>query len=145
MDLGAGKKSKAKVSLDINREFRPDIVADVQYLPFRNAAVDSLVCSHVIEHTSDPVKTLREIRRILRRSGKAAFFLPDDESKLWRMIRPFWSRYYKKAVSKENSPETHLQSFDYEDFKRLLESVFEFVKVAKMNFGMEIYAICERR
>lgn len=143
VDLGAGKKSKARISLDINREFKPDIVADVQYLPLRSAVVDSIVCSHVLEHTDDPSNVLEEIKRILRGNGKAAFFLPDDQSKLWRMIRPLWSRYYEKAVSKENSPETHTQSFDCENFKRLLERFFKLVKVAKMNFGMEIYAICE--
>jgi ubiquinone/menaquinone biosynthesis C-methylase UbiE len=143
VDLGAGKKPKAKISLDINGEFKPNIVADVQHLPLRSVAFDSVVCSHVLEHTADPSVALDEIRRVLRRNGRVAFFLPDDKSKRWRMLRPFWSRYYEHAVSKENSPETHLQSFDYENFKNLLERFFKLIKVDKINFGMELYAICE--
>jgi ubiquinone/menaquinone biosynthesis C-methylase UbiE len=145
VDLGAGKRSKARISLDINKEFRPEIVADIQYLPFKNASVGSIVCSHVIEHTANPSKVLMEMKRILRKRGKVVFFLPDEKSKLWRIIKPLWSYYYETLVLKGNSPENHKHSFNYENFRSFLRRFFEPVVVAKTNLGMEIYAVCERR
>lgn len=145
VDLGAGKNPKARVSLDINREFRPDIVADVQYLPLKSGVAGSLICSHVVEHVANLKQVLGEIRRVLRRDGRVAFFLPDSQSALWRLIRPYWSRYYEMAVDKKSLPETHLHFFNYRGFKSLMAEFFKPVKVGKMNFGMEIYAICERR
>lgn len=145
LDLGAGKSHKGKIALDISTEFDPDIVADVQFLPIRDGAVSSLVSSHVIEHVNDPNKVMDEIRRILKNDGLVIFFLPDDGSKLWRLIKPMWAVYYGLAVSKESTPETHTQSYDHERFEGFIKKFFESVEVGKMNLGMEIYAICQRR
>lgn len=143
LDLGAGKKPKAEISLDIERESRPNIVADVEHLPIRSGAVNSLICSHVIEHVKDLDRVISELKRILRKGGVAIFFLPDDGSTLWRMLRPFWTIYYEKVVSKQSSPGTHVHSFDYESFRKLVGEFFEPLEVGKINLGMEMYAICK--
>lgn len=143
LDLGAGKSSKGKISVDVATEFNPDIVADVQFLPIRNRSVSSIVSSHVIEHVNDLNKVMDEIRRVLKNDGLAVFFLPDDGSKLWRLIKPIWTVYYGVAVSKESTPETHMHSFDYGKFEGFIKKFFESIKVDKMNLGMEIYAICK--
>ena len=143
LDLGGGKKPKAKISLDIDRKYRPNLVADVVQLPIRSKVINSVVCSHVIEHVKDLNKVMGEIKRILTRHGVVIFFLPDDGSTLWRMLKPFWTIYYEKVVSKESSPETHVHSFDCEGFRKIVEGFFEPLEVGKMNLGMEIYAICK--
>lgn len=144
LDLGAGRQPKAKISLDIDGEFRPNVVADVGCLPIRSEAVDSVVCSHVIEHMKDLDRVMIEIKRILRKNGTVIFFLPDDGSTLWRMVRPFWTIYYRKVVSRQNSPATHAHSFDYESLRKLVERFFLPFEVGKINLDMEIYAVCKR-
>lgn len=144
LDIGAGKRSKASISIDINRDFRPDIVADVRYLPIRSGSIDSIVCSHVIEHIDNLSAAMSEIRRALMKGGKAIFFLPNDGSKLWRLIKPIWATYYERAVSKADSPRTHTHSFNYDSFMEFVEKHLHPVKVGKINLGMEIYAICHR-
>lgn len=145
LDLGAGKSPKGRVSLDVATEFNPNIVADVQFLPIRNGSVGSLVGSHVIEHVDDLNKVMDEMKRILKNGGLAVLFLPDDGSKLWRLIKPIWTVYYGVAVSKESTPETHTLSFNYRKFGEFIKKFFESVEVGKMNLGMEIYAVCKRR
>jgi len=143
LDLGAGKSTKANISLDINRDFKPHIVADVQCLPIKSESVKSIVCSHIIEHLEDANEAMAEIKRVLMKDGVAVFFLPDDGSALWRMINPIWTVYYEKAVSKQDSPRTHLNSFNYKSFQEFLRTLFKHVETGKINCGMEIYAVCK--
>ena len=143
IDLGAGKSTKANISLDINRDFKPDIVADVLCLPIRHETFSSVICSHVIEHVEDLNRATDEMKRILRKDGIAIFFLPNDGSILWRILRPFWTIYYETTVSRQDSPKSHVHSFDLERFGKTFGNFFELLEVGKINLGMEIYAICK--
>lgn len=143
LDLGAGKSTKANISLDINRDFKPNIVADVQCLPIKSESVKSIVCSHIIEHLEDANEAMAEMKRVLMKNGVAVFFLPDDGSVLWRMMKPIWTVYYEKAVSKQDSPRAHINSFNYKSFQEFLRSFFKHIETGKINFGMEIYAVCK--
>jgi len=143
LDLGAGKKPKASIAIDIDRELKPHIVADAQHLPIKNNVLNSVVCSHIIEHLIDVNLALSEMKRVLSKNGVAVFFLPDDGSKLWRIIKPLWSIYYQKFVIKHSSPESHVHSFDYDTFKGFVGKFFESCEVGKINLGMEIYAVCK--
>ena len=144
LDLGAGGSPKGRVSLDIDRSFKPNIVADVNHLPIRNESVNSVVCAHIIEHVNNVDNALVEIKRVLRREGLLFIFLPNDSSLLWRMIMPFWTIYYEKLVSRESSPETHVHSFNSKSFRECIERFFEPISLGKMNLGMEMYAVCKR-
>ena len=44
-----------------------DVVAGADELPFADGAFDFVLASHVIEHLPDPIKALREWRRVARR------------------------------------------------------------------------------
>jgi ubiquinone/menaquinone biosynthesis C-methylase UbiE len=144
LDIGAGKEHKGKLTLDILPRLRPEIVADILHLPFRAGAMQSVVCSHVVEHVSTPDQALEEIKRILGDNGLAFFFLPDDSSIVWRLLSPIWTTYYSRFVIREASPHTHLSSFDYESFEALIKRHFSVVGMGKLNAGAEMYAICRK-
>lgn len=57
-----------------------DVICDFDtegLAPFRDASVDFVVCSHVLEHLADPIGMLDQIHRVLRPGGVLALVLPD--------------------------------------------------------------------
>ena len=53
---------------------RPTILAFVEQLPFRDDCFDFVIASHVLEHSADPGKFIREIQRV----GRAGYIeVPD--------------------------------------------------------------------
>jgi len=81
IDLGGGFKPSHErfleiktekiIKVDINEKTEPDIVADLnEHLPFPDSYADTAFLFNVIYILEDPVKTLREINRILKSGGK---------------------------------------------------------------------------
>lgn len=88
IDLGGGggfKKQLTKYRLlfkdnyktvDIDPKTRPDIVGDIQNLPFLDRTVGGVICISVLEHVEDPAKAINEIYRVLENGGKALVYVP---------------------------------------------------------------------
>jgi len=144
LDLGAGKIPKAKLSVDIDSRFSPNIVADLRFLPFKDGAVRSVVCSHTIEHVVNSDMAMNEIVRILTEEGTAIFFIADEGSSLYHLIAPIWSVYYEAVISKRASPKSHVHFFTFEKFREYLGVFFTSVEMGKFNFGIEIFAVCKK-
>jgi SAM-dependent methyltransferase len=66
----------AWVRLDVAEAERPDVVADVQHLPVRDASVDWVVCLEVLQYVASPDAAVREIARVLRPGGAAVVSAP---------------------------------------------------------------------
>jgi SAM-dependent methyltransferase len=71
---GANPQDRARfrkyVLVDINEAYKPDIVADVQALPFADGSLEAVLCLEVLEHVEDPFRAVREIHRVLKPGGK---------------------------------------------------------------------------
>jgi SAM-dependent methyltransferase len=78
LDLGCGyKRISEKISslggkvftLDRERKFRPDILADVKHLPIKNKSVDFVVTDGLLEHFNDDdlIRVLKEEERVFKR------------------------------------------------------------------------------
>jgi SAM-dependent methyltransferase len=55
-------------------------VADGERLPFRDASLDVVIMRAVLVHTSDPRRTMAEMRRVLRPGGRVLLSEPDHGS-----------------------------------------------------------------
>lgn len=93
-DVGCGRKPFEKtfapfIDRYIGLEYSPesgylgnkaDVCGDAAFLPLANESVDTILCTEVMEHVSDPEKTIEELARVLRPGGTiittAPFFYP---------------------------------------------------------------------
>lgn len=72
LDVGSGGMPRPGfVSLDRNPDARPDVIADVRELPFRDGAFVDLIAADVLEHVLpwETRSTLDEWRRVLEPRG----------------------------------------------------------------------------
>jgi SAM-dependent methyltransferase len=55
-----------------------DAIANLVRLPFRDAVFDVAVCTQVLEHVSEPLQVLCEIRRVLKPGGRLYLSAPQS-------------------------------------------------------------------
>ncbi|MEM3522611.1 MAG: class I SAM-dependent methyltransferase, partial [Candidatus Bathyarchaeia archaeon] len=93
LEVGCGTKAKGKqyafdpkikadVYVDIEKpEVKIDsfVLADAQFLPFKDKAFINVYASHLIEHLPNPLKFLKEARRVSY--GKLYLWLPNKFGK----------------------------------------------------------------
>jgi SAM-dependent methyltransferase len=63
-------------TLDVSPETGPDLVADLQAMPFDDEEVDAFICRSVLEHVRSPERAVEEIRRTLRPAGQLYATVP---------------------------------------------------------------------
>jgi SAM-dependent methyltransferase len=70
----------------------PRIVATADHIPLKNASLDIVLSSWVLEHLPEPEQTFTEIARVLKNEGVFCFITPNKNSPVaWlnRIARPF--------------------------------------------------------
>jgi SAM-dependent methyltransferase len=91
------------VVADIEHGFRPDVGADVQALPFRDAVFDAIKATELLEHVPDVARALGECRRVLRPGGHLVITAPflerlhGDPGDYSRYTRSMWERLLAAA------------------------------------------------
>lgn len=72
LNAGCGAETWGDVRVDIERNVSTlfqgqssvNVIADVQFLPFRNQSFSETKCFHVLEHVDNPKLALSELRRV---------------------------------------------------------------------------------
>lgn len=88
LDLGGGspfqgaiKKEKLRgdsryYCLDYCADFHPQIMGDIQKLPFKDKSVDAIYCGAVLEHVPEPWNAVKELYRVLDDKGILVVYVP---------------------------------------------------------------------
>ena len=76
LNVGCGTDNYGDVRIDIiykhpkkttyKKEMAVNVIADANYLPLRNEVFYESRCFHVLEHISDPKKSLLELKRVTK-------------------------------------------------------------------------------
>jgi len=106
LDVGCGFDPHGTVNVDITRNSNAEILASALSLPFKDNSFSLVLCSHVLEHLSDPAKAFHEISRVSRsrfvirvphRLGGLAKGAGGREYHRW-LFRARWFFYAAKAL-----------------------------------------------
>ncbi len=76
-DLLLEESKKVKyIITDVVDDYKPDVVADIHKMPFKDEEVDAIFCIAVLEHVEDPIRAVDECYRILKPEAKVLFYVP---------------------------------------------------------------------
>lgn len=78
LNLGCGpsRLGPRVVNLDLYPGNEVDVRGDILLLPFREQSIDTVICTAVLEHVSDPLQAVREIHRVLKVGGRVFLETP---------------------------------------------------------------------
>ncbi len=114
----------------------PDLTfttADAHKLPFNNKTFDLVICTETLEHLVDPQKALLEIKRVLKRDGRAIISM-DSGSLLFKIIWHFWTKTRGKVWQN-----AHLHEFSAALLESLIKNNgFKIKKKISSHFGMAV-------
>ena len=77
VDLAAGLDPDPASLTEHRSQAMPVVLGRGENIPFVDESFDLIVCLWVLEHLADPVATLSEVRRVLRRGGHFVFVTPN--------------------------------------------------------------------
>lgn len=113
--------------------------ADAHKLPFKKESFDLIICTEVLEHMGNPETALQEIKRVLKKDGRAIIEL-DSGSLLFSVVWYFW-RLSRGGVWKD----AHLHSFNVPKLEKMLKRVgFKIINKRQFNLGMAMVFSVEK-
>lgn len=112
-----------------NMKFR---VADAHELPFKSNTFNAVFALEVLEHVYEPLKVLKEVKRVLKKGGYAVFLVPTDV--VW--FRVLWDYVWTKTKGKIWD-DTHIQSYRKDYLVKVSKKAgFKIEKNKKFILGM---------
>lgn len=85
LDAGSGKSNRYNdlftnisryITLDIDSDNNPEIVASVEEIPLNDESVDTVISTQVLEHLKNPKLAIKEFYRVLKHGGYALVTVP---------------------------------------------------------------------
>jgi SAM-dependent methyltransferase len=85
LDVGCGTKPYRRfipnvkyVGIDEFDELNPDFLGSATEIPFKDSYFDSVLCTDVLEHISDPERAVKEIKRVMKNGGYLYMTVPQE-------------------------------------------------------------------
>jgi SAM-dependent methyltransferase len=121
LNLGCGPgKIIGAVNVDINPEWKPDVLMDLTTYPWPWREVDGIVSSHMIEHIPDWWRLFEECVRTTRRGGFIHITVPDytdlDSMTVGSHLHTFSLQTFKGRVYGIENPALQGREPDYSKF-----------------------------
>lgn len=112
------------------------IVGDVERLPFRDGAVDAVVCDDTIEHLPDDRQGAAELARVTRRGGTVVVATPNRRSLevLWRKGRDL-TRLRRRPASHYYAAESHLREYTPGELARVIGTALDVRSYATVGWS----------
>jgi len=86
LDVGCGRRPYEKTYFAAAKKYvgadylsdrsRPDVICSALRLPFADRSFETVVSTEVLEHVPDPLRTLKEMRRVLKPGGHLILSTP---------------------------------------------------------------------
>jgi|SRR3972149_1616106 ubiquinone/menaquinone biosynthesis C-methylase UbiE len=92
-------------------------LGDAHKLKFDNNSFDAVFALEVLEHVFEPIKVLKEVKRVLKKGGYAIFLVP-TESLLFRIVWFLWG-FYRGKIWKD----THIHAYRNDYLVKLCNQV----------------------
>lgn len=98
LDIGSGGSSydrffPNRLTVDIDPKRGPEIIADIQNLPFKDEEFEYILCTEVIEHVPDPKRAIAELHRVCKKGGtlilttRFVYPIHDAPGDYWRFTK----------------------------------------------------------
>lgn len=105
-----------EIGLDLNPDQKPDVVADMRHLPFKDECLYGVLASHVLEHVPlhEVGVALKEMNRVLRPQGELVVHVPDMRFLAKKILHDGMTPFLNRMVySEPDRPfQAHLCGFD---------------------------------
>jgi ubiquinone/menaquinone biosynthesis C-methylase UbiE len=143
-NIRRAKKHAAKAHL---------IVGDIEYLPFRDKAFSTAICSEVLEHLEQPLKAVKEINRCLKSGGMLLGSVPHP-SWIWRLndkvhqslsnltLRKLLSRI--RIISSQTSYSVPFHKLYTAEQARELMTIFRVIKNDACVFNLWVFFVMQK-
>jgi len=124
----------------MSRYGMPLVQGSIFALPFRDASVDVVVCSEVIEHVPAGPEPLREIARVQRTGGTLVLGTPDYGTWSWRAFEAMY-----RALAPGGYADEHITRYDHAGLVTAVTAVgYRYLRTDYV-FGSEMILTFERR
>lgn len=150
LDAGCGtglilrKLPKGTVGIDINpRNIKKAkryaqkakvIIADIEKLPFKKDTFSTIISAEVIEHQPNPIPTINELRRVLKKGGVLIGSVP--------AISPIWFLRLLPNIFPKGEP--FHKNFKQQELKKIFKQ-FKIIKLSKAILGMNYFFVLEKK
>lgn len=109
------------------------VVGDAHKLDFKNEQFDAVFCMEALEHVADPIKVLKEFKRVMKKDGYGVFLVPSDND-LFKLVWWLWLHFYPRGWVWR---ETHIQTYRNNYLPVACKKAgFKVIVDKKFNFGM---------
>jgi len=129
LDLGCGKRKSLPVAIGVDENrgptspfgwfSDPDLIADANDLPFKDETIDWITAAHIIEHMEDPIKSINEWLRVLKKDGVLSMIIPIAEK--------------VGKIGSDGADSTHKHDYTINDFKSRVIDKVEGVDIIDYN------------
>lgn len=112
-------------------------LGELETLSFAERSFDRIICTEVLEHTTDPEAVLKEIRRLLKPDGHAVITVPVDPliDGLKKLVRITPVGFLLRKRLNWGGDHYHFHKWWPWQFQRVLESNFDVVERGAAPFA----------